>query len=216
VAGRKKPRPPGREPTIQQGISCLSLFESMYDLLAPGICRFCENHVGNLDDAEDIAIEVWIEIWQDMQDPTRFQYKGEGAFRSWAYQKARWRINDFRRRKVALSRRLQVAPFDEEVELEDGSTVNPAENIPSKDFDGDPVRCCEHEEVKANLLRANQQVLNNHEQLELANGLIEDIPPPKGRSVNWIHVNTHRVRTKMRDIWKKIVGSSADEGMVCR
>lgn len=56
-------------------------FDSLYDKYAERVWRLCYRMVRNPADAEDLAQEVWVKIWQRIGS-----FRGDSAFRAWLYK----------------------------------------------------------------------------------------------------------------------------------
>lgn len=181
------------------------LYERLYKRWQPKTWKICERKIEDSDDAADVCSQIWIELWDDLRGQSTFVYQGNKAFGSWALTKTyQHRIPDyFRRRQRQRKRFSEFMSQNDEDTLADDESSRPIENVPSRSSD-DPVSCCEVREIQRYLIAAAKQSLPNEKQqdkLELAIALILDLPfrNPKGRSENWIKVNTCRIRKMLKE-----------------
>ena len=58
-----------------------SAFDRLYDAFGPSVWRVCRRMAGNDADAEDLAQDVWVTVWQAVPG-----FRCESAFSTWLYR----------------------------------------------------------------------------------------------------------------------------------
>jgi RNA polymerase sigma-70 factor (ECF subfamily) len=86
----------------------VNAFGELYDLYFDGIFRFLNSHLGNVQDAEDLAEEVFLRIWQSLPN---YQHQGV-PFAAFIYRVARNILTDHYRRSSGSRTEIAV---DEEL-----------------------------------------------------------------------------------------------------
>lgn len=92
-------------------------FADLYDMYAAQIFRYIFFRVYQKEEAEDLAADVFVRVWQKL---VKFRYRSETSFRSWLFTIARNRVIDFYRAKKnqvpLLEKDLRVEGADSELE----------------------------------------------------------------------------------------------------
>ena len=100
-----KRRDPDRDlvQRIQNGD--IAAFTEIYDKYIDKIYMFCFRNIGNQQEAEDVAQDVFVEAMKSIKN---FKYRSQ--FRTWLYQVARYHIMDYWR-KMYKSKTLSLEDF---------------------------------------------------------------------------------------------------------
>lgn len=77
---------------IEQAKQDIHAFKELYDYYFPKIFAYCYNRIGNREDTEDIACEVFVAAVEQIQ---KFDTSKKKRFGSWAYQVAHNKIVDY-------------------------------------------------------------------------------------------------------------------------
>lgn len=83
----------------------VAAFTEIYDKYIDKIYAFCFRNIGNQQEAEDIAQDVFIEAMKSIK-----RFEGRSQFRTWLYQVARYHVMDYWR-KMYKSKTLSLEDF---------------------------------------------------------------------------------------------------------
>jgi RNA polymerase sigma-70 factor (ECF subfamily) len=108
---------------IQGGDS--KAFEQLMDVYETRVYRLALRFTGNPSDAEDVTLEVFHGIYRSI-----CRFRGNSALGTWIYRIAMNHCLEFRRK-----RRLEVVPYDEEIQLQ------------STNWESDPVQSAGKQEL---------------------------------------------------------------------
>ena len=103
----ERPMRATRRGTVQLNAQALALptsipvrkshFATLYEQYVVRVYRFVYGHVGNREDAEDITSQVFIKVYNNLE-----QFEGRGRLENWLFQIARMSVADFWRERYKL------------------------------------------------------------------------------------------------------------------
>ena len=99
-------------------------FDGLYDRFGDVVWRLCYRMAGNSDDAQDLAQEVWLTVWQKIGS-----FRCESAFATWVYRVAsnvclQWLRKSRRRETFPIDDIPLVSPTRLESEVADREYLN--------------------------------------------------------------------------------------------
>ena len=156
----------------------------------------CYRITGNLDEAEEVAQEVFITIYKSLKD-----FRGDSRFSTWLY---RITVNHCKNRMKYLGRRgyYQSESYDQPVEMEDGEV---ARQIETEDMDA--LSKLEQKEVQGLVQAKINELEEEHREVILLRDMeglsYEEIADILGLAEGTVKSRIHRARLELKEKLEK-------------
>jgi RNA polymerase sigma-70 factor, ECF subfamily len=156
----------------------------------------CYRLMGNLDEAEEVAQEIFITIYKSLKD-----FRGDSRFSTWLY---RITVNHCKNRQKYLGRRgyYQSESYDQPLESEDGDI---ARQLPSEDMGA--LEQMEQKEVQKLVQDKIEELDDEHKEVILLRDMeglsYEEIADILGLREGTVKSRIHRARLELKEKLEK-------------
>jgi RNA polymerase sigma-70 factor, ECF subfamily len=173
---------------IQNGDS--KAFEQLMDAYETRVYRLALRFTGNVPDAEDVTLEIFHGVYRSIG-----RFRGNSALGTWIYRIAMNHCLEYRRKK-----RLDVVPYDEEIQLQ------------CTNWESDPVAVAQKQELSEQVEAAINSLSPMHREVVVLHELQGLTYQEVAATLN-VPVGT--VKSRLSNAFKRLreqLGSYAFEG----